>query len=62
MTLRTDSQTNILTGHLHFDNELFDAQLLRALGKVYDRGADIGEWFSTAFRIRDGDKESWCQE
>ncbi len=62
MTLNADPQTSILTGHLHFDNELFDAQFLRALGKIYDRGADVGECFSTAFRIRDNDKESWYQE
>ena len=60
--MNTDPETSILTGHLHFDNSLFDGQLLRALGKAYDRGADIGECFSTAFRIQDGDRESWYRE
>lgn len=58
----TSQGTNILTGHLFFRDDSFDAQLLRSLGHIYDRGADFGECLSTAFRIRDGDWESWYQE
>ena len=55
-------RADILTGHIHFDNELFDSQLLRILGHIYDKGADIGECLSTAYRITDGDIESWYRE
>lgn len=37
-------------------------QLLRALSETYYKGADIGECLSTAYRIREGDFESWHVE
>jgi dTDP-4-dehydrorhamnose 3,5-epimerase-like enzyme len=37
-------------------------QLLRAIGGTYYKGADIGECLSTAYRIKEGDFESWCTE
>ena len=37
-------------------------QLLRAIGETYYKGADIGECLSTAYRIKEGDFESWHQE
>jgi hypothetical protein len=47
---------------LVFDNPEFDAQLLRALDTIYYGGADIGECFSTAHRIPDGDEDAWYRE
>jgi pimeloyl-ACP methyl ester carboxylesterase len=45
-----------------FKDELFDAQLLRALNDVYYGGADIGECMVTAQRITEISAESWYQE
>lgn len=42
-----------------FNNPEFDGQFLRALACVAEHGADLGECFSTARRITDGDRESW---
>ena len=36
--------------------------MLRAISEIYYKGADIGECFSTAYRIKEGDFESWHQE
>jgi hypothetical protein len=36
--------------------------LLRAISKTYNKGADIGERLSTAYRIKEGDFESWYIE
>jgi hypothetical protein len=36
--------------------------LLRAISEAYNKGADIGECLSTAYRIREGDFESWYIE
>jgi pimeloyl-ACP methyl ester carboxylesterase len=47
---------------VHFKDELFDAQLLRALSHAYYGGADIGECLTTAQRIRETDAESWYGE
>jgi alpha-beta hydrolase superfamily lysophospholipase len=44
---------------LVFNNPEFDGQFLRALACVVEHGADLGECFSTARRISDGDHESW---
>jgi len=44
---------------LMFKDDLFDAQFLRTVGHTYYGGADIGECFATASRIRDRDSESW---
>ena len=44
---------------LHFKDELFDAQLLRAAGHTAYGGADIGECLATAATIREPDLESW---
>ena len=37
-------------------------QLLRAISETYNKGADIGECLSTAYRIKAGDFESWYIE
>lgn len=45
-----------------FNDATFSLQLLRALGETYYKGADIGECLSTAYRIKEGDFESWHSE
>jgi pimeloyl-ACP methyl ester carboxylesterase len=42
-----------------FKDDLFDAQLLRALNAAYYGGADIGECITTARTITEGSAESW---
>lgn len=45
-----------------FNDATFSLQLLRTLGETYYKGADIGECLSTAYRIKEGDFESWHLE
>lgn len=45
-----------------FQDPAFSLQLLRVIGETYYKGADIGECLSTAYRIKEGDFESWHQE
>lgn len=45
-----------------FKDPTFSYNLLRTVGHAVYGGADIGECFSTAYRIQDGDFESWYQE
>jgi hypothetical protein len=45
-----------------FQDPTFSLQLLRAISKTYNKGADIGERLSTAYRIKEGDFESWYIE
>jgi pimeloyl-ACP methyl ester carboxylesterase len=45
-----------------FQDPAFSFQLLRTLGSTYYGGADIGECLSTAYRIKEGDFESWHSE
>lgn len=47
---------------LIFQDEEFSFQLLRAIGYSYYGGSDIGECLSTAYRIKEGDFESWYEE
>jgi alpha-beta hydrolase superfamily lysophospholipase len=47
---------------LVFHNPSFSFQLLRIIGQTYYGGADIGECLSTAYRIKEGDIESWYNE
>jgi alpha-beta hydrolase superfamily lysophospholipase len=47
---------------LVFQDQLFSFQLLRGLGHTIYGGADIGECLSTAYRITEGDFESWYTE
>lgn len=47
---------------LVFDDDEFDGQFLRALDLVVGGGADVGECFVTARRIRPGDLDSWQTE
>jgi hypothetical protein len=47
---------------LVFSDPTFSLQLLRAISETYYKGADIGECLSTAYRIREGDFESWHAE
>lgn len=47
---------------LAFTDDEFDGQFLRALDLVPAGGADIGECFVTARRIRSGDRDSWYAE
>jgi pimeloyl-ACP methyl ester carboxylesterase len=47
---------------LVFQDPTFSLQLLRAISETYYKGADIGECLSTAYRVKEGDFESWYQE
>lgn len=47
---------------LFFDDEEFEGQFLRTVGKTYTGMADIGECFVTAARIEPGDYRSWGAE
>jgi pimeloyl-ACP methyl ester carboxylesterase len=51
-----------MTTRLHFDDELYDAQLVRALAYTAHRGADLGECLATAARITRVDGELWHAE
>jgi pimeloyl-ACP methyl ester carboxylesterase len=42
-----------------FHDPTFSLQLLRTIDKIYYKAADIGECLSTAYRIKEGDFESW---
>ena len=42
-----------------FQHSTFSLQLLRTIGETYYKAADIGECLSTAYRIKEGDFESW---
>ena len=42
-----------------FQDPTFSLQLLRVIGQTYYKVADIGECLSTAYRIKEGDFESW---
>ena len=42
-----------------FQNPTFSSQLLRTISQTYYGGADIGECLSTAYRIEQGNFESW---
>ena len=44
-----------------FQDPTFSLQLL-SIDETYYKGADIGECLSTAYRIREGDFESWYTE
>ena len=48
--------------NLIFQDQEFSFQLLRAISYSYYGGADIGECLSTAYRIKEGDFESWYAE
>ena len=45
-----------------FQDPTFSLQLLRVIGETYYKCADIGECLSTAYRIKEGDFESWHTE
>jgi dienelactone hydrolase len=45
-----------------FKDPQYSFQLLRVLGSAPYGGADIGECLSTAYRIKEGDNESWYSE
>ncbi|WP_458719602.1 alpha/beta hydrolase family protein [Candidatus Nitrosocosmicus sp. R] len=47
---------------LVFEDPTFSLQLLRAISETYSRGADIGECLSTAYRIKEGNFDSWYEE
>jgi hypothetical protein len=42
-----------------FHDPTFSLQLLRTIDKTYYKAADICECLSTAYRIKEGDFESW---
>lgn len=48
--------------YLVFQDESFQFQLVRAIGATLSYGADIMECLSTAYRITEGDFESWYEE
>src|SRR6476660_4952447 len=45
-----------------FQDPTFSLQLLRTISQTYYGGADIGECLSTAYRIEQGNFESWYCE
>lgn len=45
-----------------FQDPTFSLQLLRTISQTYYGGADIGECLSTAYRIEQGNFESWYSE
>lgn len=47
---------------LIFNDDGFSFRLLSAIDRTPYGGADIGECLSTAYRIKDGDFESWYSE
>ena len=47
---------------LVFEDPTFSALLLRTIADTYYKGADIGECLSTAYRIKEGDFDSWYEE
>jgi pimeloyl-ACP methyl ester carboxylesterase len=47
---------------LIFNDATFSALLLRTVAETYYKGADIGECLATAYRIKEGDFESWYDE
>ena len=48
--------------HVHFHDAQFDFQTLRLLGSAASGDAEAGEVLSTAYRIQEGDFESWTAE
>src|SRR5262245_32275948 len=44
---------------VRLDDELLDAQLLRAMGAALYGGADIGECLAAAARVKGTDLDSW---
>ncbi len=48
--------------HVIFNDTQFDFQTLRLLGSAASGDAEAGEVLSTAYRIREGDFESWTAE
>lgn len=49
-------------GQLPFKDKLFSFQFVRRLGHATAGGADIGECFSVAQKINDGDFDGWYRE
>jgi len=47
---------------LIFDDQTFSFELLRTMGYAAFGGADIGECLTTAYRIEEGNFESWYEE
>jgi len=53
---------NSFSMELVFKDAQYSFQTLRALTYAVDGGADVGEVLSTAYRIKEGDDESWYRE
>jgi dienelactone hydrolase len=47
---------------LIFNDPSYSFELIRALAGAYYGGADIGECLNTAYRIKEGDDQSWYDE
>lgn len=47
---------------IHFNNQAFSFELLRAMSYTPYKGAEIGECLATAEKIKQGNFESWYQE
>lgn len=45
-----------------FNDSTFSLLLLRTMAETYYKGSDIGECLSTAYRIKEGNFESWYVE
>jgi len=44
---------------LYFDDDVFDAQLQRSIGKADSGMANVGECLAIASQVRPGDRDSW---
>ncbi|MFH1951091.1 MAG: alpha/beta fold hydrolase [Pseudomonadota bacterium] len=53
---------NSFSMELVFKDTQYSFQTLRALTYAVDGGADVGEVLNTAYRIKEGDDESWYRE
>ncbi len=47
---------------LHFQDQAFSFELLRAATYAGYQGAEIGEALATAAKIKEGDFDSWYEE
>lgn len=57
-----DEMNGTNTSRSIFQDDEFNFQFLRTIGYTAGGGADINECLDTAFRIKDGDVESWYSE
>jgi esterase/lipase superfamily enzyme len=61
-SVNSDVANNTSTTGAVFKDSEFNFQFLRTIGYASSGGADINECLDTAYRIKNGDIESWYQE